>query len=96
MYAANSASRCSSRRRTIFPARRQGVVDCFFVENGGVTVLDYKTDRLTAAEAPARAERYRGQLRAYARALGRILGLPVRRCALWFLRPGVEVDVEIS
>ncbi len=74
----------------------QGVVDCFFVENGGVTVLDYKTDRVTAAEAPQRAERYRGQLRAYARALGRILGLPVRRCALWFLRPGVEVDVEIS
>lgn len=72
----------------------QGVVDCFFVEDGGVTVLDYKTDRVTAAEAPQRAERYRGQLRAYARALERILGLPVRRCALWFLRPGVEIDVE--
>ena len=74
----------------------QGVVDCFFVEDGGVTVVDYKTDRVTAEEAPARAERYRGQLRAYARALTRILGLPVRRCVLWFLRPGAEVEVDFS
>ena len=70
----------------------QGVADCFFPENGTLTIVDYKTDRVSAAEAPARAERYRGQLRAYAAALGRITGMPVGRCVLWFLRPGVAVE----
>ena len=69
----------------------QGVVDCWYVRDGAVTVVDYKTDRVTAAQAPARAERYRGQLEAYAAALERITGLPVQRRVLWFLRPGVEV-----
>lgn len=73
----------------------QGVVDCFFVENGGVTVLDYKTDRVGAAGAAGRAEAYRGQLATYAKALERILRLPVRRCVLWFLQPGVEIDVKL-
>ena len=72
----------------------QGVVDCFYVEDGAVTVVDYKTDRVSPDQAPARAERYRPQMRAYALALERILGLPVRRCVLWFLRPAVGVEVE--
>ncbi|MCR4936524.1 MAG: PD-(D/E)XK nuclease family protein, partial [Oscillospiraceae bacterium] len=71
----------------------QGAVDCFFVENGAITVVDYKTDRIAREEAPTRAQRYRPQLRAYAGALERILGLPVRRCVLWFLRPAVGVEV---
>ena len=68
----------------------QGIVDCFFVKNGAVTIIDYKTDRVTAAEVPARAEQYRGQLETYAGALRRILGLPVQRCVLWFLHPAEE------
>ena len=73
----------------------QGVVDCFFVENGSITIVDYKTDRVSAAEAPARAARYRSQMRTYAGALRRITGLPVGRCALWFLRPGAEIDLKL-
>jgi ATP-dependent helicase/nuclease subunit A len=71
----------------------QGVVDCFFVTEDGVTIVDYKTDRVTEDEVPARAERYRVQLRTYADALRRILGLPVRRCVLWFLRPGAAFEL---
>ena len=73
----------------------QGVVDCFFVENGGITVVDYKTDRVSADGARERAERYRGQLETYAKALERILGLPVKHCILWFLTPGVEIEVKV-
>ena len=72
----------------------QGVVDCFFVEDGAVTIVDYKTDRVSAQEAPERAERYRAQVRTYARALRRILGLPVRECLLWFLTPGTAVALD--
>ena len=73
----------------------QGVVDCFFVEDGGITIIDFKTDHVTAHEAPSRGESYRGQMRAYAAALERILALPVRKTALWFLTPGVEVEVKL-
>ena len=74
----------------------QGVVDCCFTENGGITVLDYKTDRVTAEEVPERAKHYRGQLVTYAAALERIFGLPVKRCMLWFLHPGTEYEVALG
>ena len=74
----------------------QGVVDCCFIDSGGITVIDYKTDRVTAAEVPERAKRYRGQLRTYAAALERIFALPVKHCILWFLHPGAEYDVDVE
>jgi len=71
----------------------QGVIDCCFLENGALTIVDYKTDAVTAEQVPRRAERYFGQLRAYAAALGRIMGLPVARATLYFLRCGESFDV---
>jgi len=73
----------------------QGVVDCCFIADGGITVLDYKTDRIRAEQVPERAACYRAQLRAYAEALERIFGLPVKHCILWFLHPGTEYEVEL-
>ena len=70
----------------------QGVVDCYLEEADGITVIDYKTDRLRSrAEAEARAEFYRPQLEAYASALTRITGKPVKECALYFLSVGETV-----
>ena len=62
----------------------QGVVDCFFETGEGVTVVDFKTDRVTETGLAARAAYYRPQLEAYSRALEAILGRPVTRRALWF------------
>ena len=73
----------------------QGVVDCYIEENGALTVIDYKTDRLkNKAEAQVRALHYRGQLRAYAKALTRICGKPVKECLLYFLSVGETVAVK--
>jgi ATP-dependent helicase/nuclease subunit A len=74
----------------------QGVVDCFFIRDGAITIVDYKTDRVAAAEVPARAEAYRGQMLAYAGALKRIFGLPIRQCVLWFLHPGAEHEIPLE
>ena len=71
----------------------QGVVDCCFVEDGGLVVVDYKTDRVSASGAAACAERYRGQLECYAWAMERITGLKVRERLVYFLRPGLAVRV---
>ena len=72
----------------------QGVVDCFLEDADGITVIDYKTDRVkNRAEAEARAKAYTGQLRAYAGALERICQKPVKECLLYFLRAGETVPV---
>ena len=74
----------------------QGVVDCFLEEDGELTIIDYKTDRLKSrAEAEKRAAFYAGQLRAYARALTRICRKPVRECVLYFLSVGETVTVPL-
>lgn len=71
----------------------QGVIDCCIAERGELTVIDYKTDRVTAETAPARAAEYAPQVRAYAYAMERMTGLPVKECALYFLRAQAAVAV---
>ena len=72
----------------------QGVVDCCFETADGLTVVDFKTDRVfSAAEVRQRAEHYRPQLEAYSRALERVLERPVTRRALYFLAAGETVEI---
>ena len=73
----------------------QGVVDCCLEEEGALTIIDYKTDRLRSrAECEERAALYTPQLTAYARALTRIFQKPVKECALYFLSAGETVVVK--
>ena len=66
----------------------------FFEENGGLVIVDYKTDRVfEEEEISERAEYYRGQLAAYAHALSRICGKKVKECILFFLAAGKEVKL---
>ena len=75
----------------------QGVVDCWFEEaDGTVTVVDFKTDRVTEHTVEARAREYRPQLEAYSRALSQALGLPVGRCVLWFFALGRDVRWQVK
>lgn len=72
----------------------QGVVDCCFETDEGLTVVDFKTDRVrTGEETRLRAEQYRPQLSAYSRALERVLEKPVVRRVLYFLHTGTAVEV---
>ena len=49
-------------------------MDCCFETADGLTVVDFKTDRVfSALEVRQRAEHYRPQLEAYSRALERVL-----------------------
>ena len=71
----------------------QGVADCYFETPKGITVVDFKTDRVYGEGLTARAEEYRPQLAAYADALGEITGKPVVRRVLWFFSEGKAVEV---
>ena len=66
----------------------QGVIDCWFAQGDGLTVLDFKSDRIRPGGEQARAEEYRPQLEAYSRALERITGRKVLRRVLWFFATG--------
>ena len=74
----------------------QGVIDAWFREPDGLTIVDFKSDRVSAAGTKERAERYRGQLAAYAHALEVLTGEPVKRRILWFLSPGLPEDGHSS
>lgn len=72
----------------------QGVIDAWFEDGQGITVLDFKSDRIVPGEELARAEQYRAQLDAYARALSTILDRPVARKALWFFATDTAVSCK--
>ena len=70
----------------------QGVVDCFVIEEDGITILDFKTDRISG-DAMVRAHWYHPQLNAYADALQRIYQLPVKRKLLHFFSINQTVEI---
>lgn len=69
----------------------QGVIDAWFENEHGITVLDFKSDRVRPGSEKFRAEEYRTQLEEYSKALSKILGRPVRRKVLWFFQTDTAV-----
>jgi ATP-dependent helicase/nuclease subunit A len=71
----------------------QGVVDCALITDAGITVIDFKTDRVTEKTAADAVEEYRLQVETYAEALSRIYELPILAKKLYFFRLKRFVDV---
>ena len=72
----------------------QGVIDCMIEENGEITIIDYKTDRVRGDETLERAKGYAKQLEAYAYAAQHMTGKPVRECVLYFLYSGEIISCK--
>lgn len=64
----------------------QGVVDCALMDDDGIVVMDFKTDRVTEDTLQATAQRYRPQVEAYAEALSRIFEKNVKAKMLYFFQ----------
>ena len=71
----------------------QGVVDCAMVEDDGITVVDFKTDRVTESTLEQVANAYRFQVKAYTDALKRIYDKPVKASYLYFFRMNKLVPI---
>ena len=71
----------------------QGVVDCCFTGGDGLTVIDFKTDRVTPETAEERAQSYRGQVELYSEALTALTGTLVVHKVLWFFALGQGFEV---
>ena len=71
----------------------QGGVDCALLEDDGITIVDFKTDRVTEDTVASIAGRYRLQVETYAEALSRIYEKPIKRRSLYFFALGRFVEV---
>ena len=71
----------------------QGVIDCLIDTPEGYIIVDFKTDRVSEADVPARAARYRAQMQAYALAVRAVFGRPVAQCVLYFFHCGQSVTL---
>ena len=71
----------------------QGVVDAWFDDGEGITVVDFKSDRVRPGGEQERGEAYRPQLQAYSKALSAMLNRPVKRRVLWFFATGTALEV---
>ena len=71
----------------------QGVVDCALIEEDGITVIDFKTDRVSEETLPVAVERYRPQVQAYAGALERIYEKKIKEKYLYFFSIGQFVKM---
>ena len=69
-----------------------GIIDCYFVEQDQIVLLDYKSDRIYDEEELK--ERYRIQLQLYKTALERATGLPVKEVYIYSLAMGKAITLE--
>ena len=62
----------------------QGVVDCAILDDDGITVLDFKTDYVTADTVCDVTKKYTLQVKTYCDALSRIFELPVKDAYIYY------------
>ena len=70
-----------------------GAIDLLLFEAEGLTIVDFKTDRVQSGEEAEKAREHRLQLELYATAAREVFGLPVKERWVWFLRTGTGVQV---
>ncbi len=72
----------------------QGIIDCFFEENGEIVLLDYKTDRATTeAEIADIRARYAVQVHYYKQAIEQITGKRVKEKYLYLFSAQRAVEM---
>ncbi|WP_040215123.1 helicase-exonuclease AddAB subunit AddA [Clostridium polynesiense] len=73
--------------------RVQGIIDCFFEEEGKLVLLDYKTDYVEEGGEENIKERYRVQIDYYCESLLRLTGMQVKEKYLYLFYNGSIVEM---
>ena len=73
-----------------------GRMDLVFEEDGGLVIVDYKSDLVNADAVEPAALRHRGQAAVYAWATQQAAGLPVKEVVFVFGRPGGEWSFPVD
>ena len=72
----------------------QGIIDMLIRTPGGLVVIDFKTDNISAGQVARRAELYWPQLNLYGRAASAILKSQFLTKYLYFLKPRFLTDIS--
>lgn len=72
----------------------QGVIDCYFREDDGLVLLDYKTDYATEENMAEIKDRYEKQIYYYTEALQRITGEVVKEKYIYLFSDGETIKYE--
>jgi len=72
----------------------QGIIDCYFEENGQIILVDYKTDFVKNGEVNSLIDKYKSQLDYYAKALEVTLGVDVKERYLYSFSTDEAVEVK--
>ncbi|NMC28334.1 MAG: helicase-exonuclease AddAB subunit AddA, partial [Syntrophomonadaceae bacterium] len=72
----------------------QGIIDLYFLEDGQLVLVDYKTDRVTPQNRQEIIERYRIQLSVYREALEKIQMIPVRESYIYLFDSEEAVKID--
>ena len=79
------------------PTVVQGIIDCWFEDQQGVVLIDYKNSWAPDEEAEAVIlERYAGQVRLYREALEKAVGKPVSQAWLYLFKSRRFVNVPLE
>lgn len=74
--------------------RLQGIIDCFFEEEDGIVLLDYKTDYVEDCNVDDIKERYQLQMKYYKEAIEKITDKKVKECYLYLFSLDKEISME--
>jgi len=66
----------------------QGIIDCFFEEDDGIVLIDYKTDYVPSGGEDSIMDRYRLQMEYYSRALEKLTGKKVKEKYIYLFYNG--------
>ena len=72
----------------------QGIIDCYFEENGEIILVDYKTDSVKNGDVDSIIEKYKSQLHYYGKALTATLGKEVKESYLYLFSSDQGVEVK--
>jgi len=71
----------------------QGIIDMFYISDGKITIIDYKTDRILPGQEDILVGHYKKQLELYAKALTSHFNLPIERMYLYSFALGKFIEV---
>jgi ATP-dependent helicase/nuclease subunit A len=71
----------------------QGVIDCFFEEDDGVVLIDYKTDHIVGDRENTVKKRYKIQMDYYSKAIEKLTGRKVKEKCIFLLKTGETIKL---
>ena len=72
-----------------------GRIDCYFIENGSIVIVDYKTDRYDEDSDESFRNRYGIQMELYSKALESVTGMKVKECLIYSVAAGKTIKIDV-